>query len=145
MIECKNLKVDVHVKYWQKKNALLNKLRLEDTMGFWNFTRLKLPYIEYLTLMVEWIIMKQGTKFRETIPTSIRLIVTVRFPVNAGSFTSLMYTFWPSQYRKWYKSTISKHFSQFIYVSNTSKKEMKMYINWNISILIITFSVSMLT
>lgn len=74
-------------------NALLNKLRLEDAMGFRNFTRLTPTDFEDLLLMVGGIIMKQDTQFRETIPASLRLAVTLRFLASGDSFTSLMYTF----------------------------------------------------
>ncbi|CAH1982701.1 unnamed protein product [Acanthoscelides obtectus] len=47
--------------------------------------------------------MEQDTKFRETIPASLRLAVTLRYLASGDSFTSLMYTFRISsrKYRKW--------------------------------------------
>ncbi|CAH2016057.1 unnamed protein product [Acanthoscelides obtectus] len=43
--------------------------------------------------MVGGKIMKQDTKFRETIPASLRLAVTLRYLASGDSFSSLMYTF----------------------------------------------------
>ena len=73
--------------------SLLNKLRLEDAMGFRNFTRLTSTDFKDLLLIVGGLIMKKDTKFREAIPGSLRLAVTLRFLASGDSFTSLMYTF----------------------------------------------------
>ena len=73
--------------------TLLNKLKMEDAMGFRNFTRLTPTDFEELLLMVGGKISKQDTKFRETITASLRLAVTLRFLASGDSFTSLMYTF----------------------------------------------------
>ena len=72
---------------------LLNKLRMNDAMGFRNFTRLTPIDFEELLLMVGGQITKEDTKFRETIPASLRLAITLRFLASGDSFTSLMYTF----------------------------------------------------
>lgn len=72
---------------------LLEKLRLEDAMGFRNFTRLTPTDFEELLLMVGERISKKDTRFRQTIPASLRLAVTLRFLASGDSFTSLMYTF----------------------------------------------------
>ena len=72
---------------------LLEKLRLEDGMGFRNFTRLTATDFEELLLMVGEKISKKDTNFRQTIPASLRLAVTLRFLASGDSFTSLMYTF----------------------------------------------------
>ena len=73
--------------------GLLDKLKLNDATGFTNFTRLTPTDFEELLLMVGGQIMKQDTKFRETIPASVRLAVTLRFLASGDSFASLMYTF----------------------------------------------------
>ena len=72
---------------------LLNKLRMEDAICFRNFTRLTPIDFEELLLMVGGQITKEDTKFRETIPASLRLAITLRFLASGDSFTSLMYTF----------------------------------------------------
>ena len=72
---------------------LLNKLRMNDAMGFRNFTRLTPIDFEELLLMLGGQITKEDTKFRETIPASLRLAITLRFLASGDSYTSLMYTF----------------------------------------------------
>jgi len=62
-------------------------------MGFSNFTRMTPSDFEELLQMVGGKISKCDTMFRETIPASIRLAVTLRFLASGESFTSLMYTF----------------------------------------------------
>jgi len=62
-------------------------------MGFSNFTRMTPSDFEELLQMVGGKISKCDTRFRETIPASIRLAVTLRFLASGESFTSLMYTF----------------------------------------------------
>jgi len=68
-------------------------MKLEDGMGFSNFTRMTPSDFEELLQMVGGKISKCDTRFRETIPASIRLAVTLRFLASGESFTSLMYTF----------------------------------------------------
>ena len=51
--------------------SLLNELRLEDAMGFHNFTRLTPTDFKDLLLRVGGMITKKDTKFRETIPASL--------------------------------------------------------------------------
>jgi len=62
-------------------------------MGFSNFTRMTPIDFEELLQMFGGKISKCDTRFRETIPASIRLAVTLRFLASGESFTSLMYTF----------------------------------------------------
>ncbi|XP_063602199.1 uncharacterized protein LOC134778223 [Penaeus indicus] len=66
---------------------------MNDAMGFRNFTRLTPIDFEELLLMVGGQITKEDTKFRETIPASLRLAITLRFLASGDSYTSLMYTF----------------------------------------------------
>ena len=72
---------------------LLEKLKLEDGMGFSNFTRMTPSDFEELLQMFGGKISKCDTRFRETIPASIRLAVSIRFLASGESFTSPMYTF----------------------------------------------------
>jgi hypothetical protein len=56
--------------------------------------------------MVGGKISKCDTRFRETIPPSIRLAVTLRFLASGESFTSLMYT---SRISKQYQDLFQKY------------------------------------
>lgn len=72
---------------------LLSTLQLEDSMGFRNFTRLTPSDFEELLQLLGGKIKKQENRFREIIPPSLRLAVTLRYLASGESFTSLMYTF----------------------------------------------------
>jgi hypothetical protein len=72
---------------------LLEKLKLEDGTGFINFIRMTPSDSEELLETVGGKISKCDTRFRETIPASIRLAVTLRFLASGESFTSLKYSF----------------------------------------------------
>ena len=72
---------------------LLSTLKLEDSMGFRNFTRLTPSDFEELIQLLGRTIEKRESRCRETIPPSLRLAVTLRFLASGESFTSLMYTF----------------------------------------------------
>ena len=72
---------------------LLEQLKLEDGMGFRNFLRMSPADFKTFLQMVGEKISKDCTVFRETIPASVRVAVTLRFLASGESFTSLMYTF----------------------------------------------------
>lgn len=60
---------------------------------FENFCRMKSTDFETLLQQIGPKISKQDTTFREAIPATERLMVTLRYLATGDSFTSLMYTF----------------------------------------------------
>ena len=72
---------------------LLDILKLQNSLGFRNFTRCTATDFEEMFLIFGEQISKEGSNFRETISPSLRLAVTLRFLACGGSFTNLVYTF----------------------------------------------------
>ena len=74
--------------------VLIDKLKLEDNLGFRNFTTRTTTDFEQLLLIAEdQISLKEDTKFGETIPPSLQLAVTLRFLTGGYSFTGFIYIF----------------------------------------------------
>lgn len=73
---------------------LIDDLTAEIGYGlFENFCRMKSTDFETLLQQIGPKISKQDTTFREAIPATERLMVTLRYLATGDSFTSLMYTF----------------------------------------------------
>lgn len=66
-------------------------LEYRNDVGFTNFFRMKRSDFELLLKLVQPKISKTNTKFREAIPASERLAVTLRFLATGDSYHSLMY------------------------------------------------------
>jgi hypothetical protein len=84
----------------QHGQNLLRELNIEDGSGSRSFVRMTKSDFEILLKKIGPIIQWKYTKYREAIPASIRLAVTLRYLVSGDSFTSLTYTskFLSSQY-----------------------------------------------
>lgn len=67
-------------------------LEYRNDVGFSNFFRMNRTDFEILLRMIEPKISKNNTSFREAIPASERLAVTLRFIATGDSFHSLMYS-----------------------------------------------------
>ena len=89
----KKSKEETLVETWTFCGGASFRLQLEDSMGFRNFTRLTPSDFEELLQLLGRKIKKQENRFREIIPPSLRLAVTLRYLASGESFTSLMYTF----------------------------------------------------
>lgn len=73
---------------------LMHDLTAEIGYGlFENFCRMKSTDFETLLQQIGPTISKQDTTFREAIPATERLMLTLRYLATGDSFTSLMYTF----------------------------------------------------
>ncbi|KAJ8953306.1 hypothetical protein NQ318_012100 [Aromia moschata] len=65
----------------------------EPSNEFHNFCRMSFTDFELLLQKVDPIISKQNTKWRESIPSKVRLAVTLRFLASGDSYRSLHYLF----------------------------------------------------
>ncbi|CAK1582633.1 unnamed protein product [Parnassius mnemosyne] len=72
---------------------LLSNLIQEPSGQFDNFCRMSSIDFEYLLQLIGPRIKKQDTVFRDSIPTKVRLAVTLRFLATGDSFKSLHYLF----------------------------------------------------
>ncbi|CAH1975808.1 unnamed protein product [Acanthoscelides obtectus] len=80
-------------RYHYDGTRLLNNLNQEPSGQFDNFCRMSSIDFEYLLQLIGPRIKKQDTVFRESIPTNVRLAVTLRFLATGNSFKSLHYLF----------------------------------------------------
>jgi hypothetical protein len=72
--------------FWSQLNA-------DDGALFKNFTRMSLTDFHCLLNKVAPFISKQDTNYRNSIPASVRLLITLRFLASGDSYRSLMYLF----------------------------------------------------
>lgn len=72
---------------------LLNEMSIGNIGQFENFCRMTSEDFEFLLNLIEPIIRKRDTNYREAITTKERLAVTLRFLASGDSYTSLMYLF----------------------------------------------------
>lgn len=78
---------------YKKRNVgLLKELQL-DSGVFRNFTRMSKENFYKLLRMIEPVISKKDTKFREAVSAEMRLLITLRFLATGDSFQSLRYLF----------------------------------------------------
>lgn len=78
---------------YKKRNVgLLKELQL-DSGVFRNFTRMSKENFYKLLRMIEPVISKKDTKFRDAISAEMRLLITLRFLATGDSFQSLRYLF----------------------------------------------------
>jgi hypothetical protein len=72
--------------FWSQLNA-------DDGALFKNFTRMSLTDFHCLLNKVAPFISKQDTNYRNSVPASVRLLITLRFLASGDSNRSLMYLF----------------------------------------------------
>jgi hypothetical protein len=71
----------------------MQEVHLNNFLLFKNFTRMSAGDFELVLQMIGPKISTQYTNMRESIPSSTRLAVTLRFLATGDSYHSLMYTF----------------------------------------------------
>lgn len=64
---------------------------IDDTIK--NFTRMSTRHFAQLKILIEPYVKKMDTNFRDAIPVSERLAITLRFLATGDSYTSLQYLF----------------------------------------------------
>jgi hypothetical protein len=71
----------------------MRDLELNKDVLFKNFTHVSRTNFYTLLGMVEPIITRQNTRFKESVPAEMKLAITLRCLATGNSFTSLMYLF----------------------------------------------------
>jgi hypothetical protein len=82
--------------FLDRRNKILNilgEVRMDSCALFTNFTRTTAIDFELVLQLIGLRIKKQDTNMRETIPTSTRLAVTLRFLATGDSYHTLRYIF----------------------------------------------------
>ena len=83
-------------------DTLLKELRSEDEAEYKRFLRMTPQIFDELLELVEEDITKENTRFRDAIPASIKLAITIKFLATGMSYSELAYQF------RVHKSTIAK-------------------------------------
>lgn len=60
-------------------SALVQEIRLEDSLWYYNYTRMTPEYFDILLNLVKPFIQKQETNLRQPIPPNICLLITLRY------------------------------------------------------------------
>jgi len=71
----------------------MRDLEFNEDVLFKNFTRMSKTNFYTLLGIVEPMIAKQNTRFRESVPAEMKLAITLRYLATGDSFMSLMYLF----------------------------------------------------
>lgn len=80
--------------YLKTRNfGIIDDLQLDEDILFKNFTRMSRSNFYSILQIIEPEIEKQNTRFRESVPAKIRLLITLRYLATGDSFSSLMYLF----------------------------------------------------
>lgn len=80
--------------YLKNQNfGIIDDLQLDEDVLFKNFTRMSRSNFYSILQIIEPEIEKQNTRFRESVPAKIRLLITLRYLATGDSFSSLMYLF----------------------------------------------------
>jgi hypothetical protein len=77
----------------QDGQKLLHELNIEDGSGFRNFVRMTKSDFETLLQKIGSTIERKDTKYREAIPASIRLAVTLRYLASGAILRSVKWYF----------------------------------------------------
>lgn len=72
---------------------LIRDLEFNEDVLFKNFTRMSKRNFYTILGIVEPMITKQNTRFRESVPAEMKLAITLRYLATGDSFMSLMYLF----------------------------------------------------
>jgi hypothetical protein len=73
----------------------MRDLEFNEDVLFKNFTRMSKTNFYMLWGIVEPMITKQNTRFRESVSAEMKLAITLRYLATRDSFMSLMYLFNP--------------------------------------------------
>jgi len=73
--------------------GIIDDFQLDEDILFKNFTRMSRSNFYSILQIIEPKIEKQNTRFRESVPAKIRLLITLRYLATEDSFSSLMYLF----------------------------------------------------
>ena len=80
--------------YLKSRNSrIMRDLEFNDEVLFKNFTRMSKTNFYMRLGIVETMITKQNTRFRESVPAEMKLAITLRYLAAGDSFMSLMYLF----------------------------------------------------
>ena len=80
--------------YMKSRNSrLIRDLELNEDVLFKNFTRMSKRNFYTILGIVEPMITKQNTRFRESVSAEMKLAITLRYLATGDSFVSLMYLF----------------------------------------------------
>jgi len=80
--------------YLKSRNSrIMRDLEFNEDVLFKNFTRMSKTNFYTLLGIVEPMITKQNTRFRESVPAEMKLAITLRYLATGDSFMSLMYLF----------------------------------------------------
>jgi hypothetical protein len=80
--------------YLKSRNSrIMRELEFDEDVLFKNFTRMSKTNFYTLWGIVESMITKQSTGFRESVPAEMKLAITLRYLATGDSFMSLMYLF----------------------------------------------------
>ena len=97
--------------------TLLKELRPEDEAECKRFLRMTPQIFDELLELVEEDITKENTRFRDAIPASIKLAITIKFLATGMSYSELAYQF------RVHKSTIAKFVPEICEVIYNRLKE----------------------
>lgn len=73
--------------------GIIDDLQLDEDILFRNFTRMSRSNFYSILKIIEPEIEKQNTRFRESVPAKIRLLITPRYLATGDLYSSLMYLF----------------------------------------------------
>jgi len=80
--------------YLKSRNSrIMRDLEFNEDVLFKNFTRMSKTNFYTLLGIVEPMIAKQNTRFRESVPAEMKLAITLRYLATGDSFMSLTYLF----------------------------------------------------
>jgi len=93
--KCEKYRRSIWVKdYLKSRNSrIMRDLEFNEDVLFKNFTRMSKTNFYTLLGIVEPMITKQNTRFRESVPAEMKLAITLRYLATGDSFMSLMYLF----------------------------------------------------
>jgi len=79
------------LKVKSQNSRIMRNLEFNENVLFKNFTRMSKTKFYTLLGIVEPMITEQKTRFRESVPVEIKLVITLRYLATRYSFMSLVY------------------------------------------------------